>query len=667
MPAALSWELQPSPMPPVILRGTVTLNRPAPAPPRRSLLTPSASAILTLAVLTLCFGCRALAQSGRVVRLNQLGYLGSGAKRAFLLTPGHDSGATFTVRDEHGRVRYRARAGKSSGRWGRFIVQPLDFDPVTQAGTYTVQVEGRQPTTSPPFRIASGTERYQTAIARALKYFQAVRDGPDFLPSALRSAPAHLHDLHARVYEPPQFDRHGRLRGDLRPTGEFRDAAGGWWDAGDYLKFVETASYSVVVLLAGVRDFPRQMGAQAGAADFTAEARFGVDWLLKMWDDRHRTLYYQVGLGAGNERTVGDHDLFRLPQADDGMGGADSAHRYIRHRPVFRAGPPRSPISPNLAGRLTAVFALAAQVFARQPEYAQRCLVAAEHIYALADTTPRGRLLTTSPYRFYDEHQWRDDLELGATELALALRARPAAGDGGEPQAYLRQAAHWAHLYIHDARRGPDTLSLDNVAGLAHYEIYRALPATASEALETSRPELLADLRDELDDAENKGRRDPFGFGVGWAADDPVSHGAGLAVMASEYAALTGKAHYQRLADRWLGNLLGANAWGVSFIIGDGTVFPNCPQHQLANLAGSLNGQPPILLGAAVEGPSQASHGDGLSGMRPCDASARFTPFNADHVIYDDRVQSFNTNEPGIDLTATTPLAMAWVMAAPHP
>jgi len=605
-----------------------------------------------------------MAQSGRFVRLNQLGYVGSGTKRAYLLTPGHEPGAMFTVRDDQGRVRYRAGVGKSGGRWGRFSVQPLDFDPVTQPGTYTIQVEGRQPTTSPPFRIASGNERYQAAIARALKYFQAVRDGPEFLPSALRSAPAHLHDLHARVYEPPHFDRHGRLQGDLRSTGEFRDAAGGWWDAGDYLKFVETASYSVVVLLAGVRDFPRQMGAQAGPSDFTAEARFGVDWLLKMWDDRHRTLYYQVGLGAGNDRTFGDHDLFRLPQADDSMGGADSAYRYIRHRPVFRAGPPGSPISPNLAGRLTAAFALAAQVFAQQPEYAQRCLAAAEHIYALADTAPRGRLLTTSPYRFYDEHQWHDDLELGATELALALRAAPQPGRAGP---FLQQAAHWAHLYIHDAQRGPDTLSLDNVAGLAHYELYRALPATASGALETSPHELLGDLRDELDEAEKKGRHDSFGFGVGWAADDPVSHGAGLAVMASEYAALTGKAHYRQLADRWLGNLLGANAWGVSFIIGDGTVFPDCPQHQLANLAGSLNGQPPILQGAAVEGPSHATHGDGLSGMRTCDASARFMPFNVDHVIYADRVQSFNTNEPGIDLTATTPLAMAWVMAAPRP
>ena len=75
--------------------------------------------------------------------------------------------------------------------------------------------------------------------------------------------------------------------------------------------------------------------------------------------------------------------------------------------------------------------------------------------------------------------------------------------------------------------------------------------------------------------------------------------------------------------------MLGANAWGSSFIIGDGTVFTDCPQHQVANLVGSLDGSPPVLAGAVVEGPSdEKSHGK-LPGMRKCpagggDAFARF-------------------------------------------
>ena len=153
---------------------------------------------------------------------------------------------------------------------------------------------------------------------------------------------------------------------------------------------------------------------------FAAEAAFGVRWLLRMWDDRTRTLYYQVGIGEGNDQTLGDHDIWRLPQADDTYGGTGRATRYIRHRPVFRAGPAGSPVSPNLAGRDAAAFGLCFQVFRRHdPALAARCLRSGEHIFALADTAP-GRLLTVIPFDFYPETEWRDDLELGATELAIA-------------------------------------------------------------------------------------------------------------------------------------------------------------------------------------------------------------------------------------------------------
>ena len=64
-----------------------------------------------------------------------------------------------------------------------------------------------------------------------------------------------------------------------------------------------------------------------------------------MWDDPTRTLYYQVGIGTGNAHTRGDHDIWRLPQDDATYGGTDPLYRYIRHRPVFRAGPPGSPVT----------------------------------------------------------------------------------------------------------------------------------------------------------------------------------------------------------------------------------------------------------------------------------------------------------------------------------
>ena len=58
-------------------------------------------------------------------------------------------------------------------------------------------------------------------------------------------------------------------------------------------------------------------GVGIARVELTAEAKFGTDWLLRMWDDPTRTFYYQVGIGTGNAKTAGDHDIWRLPQADD--------------------------------------------------------------------------------------------------------------------------------------------------------------------------------------------------------------------------------------------------------------------------------------------------------------------------------------------------------------
>jgi endoglucanase len=390
-----------------------------------------------------------------------------------------------------------------------------------------------------------------------------------------------------------------------------------------------------------------------------------------MWDDKTGTLYYQVGIGNGNAKTVSDHDIWRLPQADDTLGGTNPAYRYIRNRPVFRAAPGGSPVSPNLAGRDAAAFAMCFQVYRTSaPNLAARCLRAGEHIFDLADTSPSGDLLTLIPFSFYPESEWRDDLELGATELATAVAegGLPTGLPHTDPSFYLTQAAHWAHAYITGPGDAGDTLNLYDVSGLAHYELYRAIEAAGDPAgLEVTRPQLLADLKKELDNAVAQGATDPFGFGFTWAQWDTTTHGEGLSVMASEYDALTGTSTYADEAMGWLGNILGANAWGSSLIVGDGKVFPDCIHHQIANIAGHLDGTAPVLKGAAVEGPNGTTYQGVVSGMNLCPAngSYRFGAFDGSGAKFTDDVQSFSTVEPAIDLTAASPLAFAWLSDQP--
>ncbi len=608
------------------------------------------------------------------VRVNQAGYATTAPKRAYLMSHREQAGEPFSVlRLPEDEVAFSGVVGPSTGAWSKRFphVDALDFDSLQTPGRYAISLAGRVTATSPAFEISQAPALYAQPLANALSFYENERDGPDFIRSPLRTAAGHLNDVHASVYETPAVNRNGAFKGDLVPTGETVDASGGWWDAGDYLKFVQTTGYTVALQLAGVRDFPAQMGLSAESADFTAEARFGVEWLLRMWNDSTRTLYYQVGIGEGNSKTLGDHDIWRLPQADDGYGGEDPSARYIRHRPVFRAGPPGSPISPNLAGRDAAAFALCAQVFGESdPALAAHCLSAGEHIYDLANTDPHGPLLTAIPFDFYPESEWRDDLELGASELAIALSSgsAPAGLAHSQPSFYLERAASWARSYGEHAGES-EPLNLYDVSGLAHFELVRALRLAGDPpGMASGEAELIAQLKEQLDQAAKQSGDDPFGFGFPWAEADTASHGSGLSAMAAEYDALTGTATYRALSTRWLGNVLGANAWGSSFILGDGSTFPACPSDQLANLAGSLDGSPPVLAGAVVEGPSDAASKGRVPGMRRCPPTGGkgLARFDAKAVFKDD-VQSYTTVEPAIDLSASSPLAFAWQVAAARP
>jgi endoglucanase len=611
------------------------------------------------------------------VRVNQVGYPAGGPKRAYVMSSADAAGASFAVRSGN-TVVASGTLGPRIGAWSQTyaFVHAVDFGQVSAPGLYTLTVSVPGATPSPPFRIDSGQNVYGQALANALAFYQTERDGPNYISGAngLRTAPAHLNDATARAYLTPTVNSSGRFSGDLTPvTPETHvDASGGWWDAGDYIKGVQTLSFAVAMLSHGVREFPGQMGAGAPAS-FAAEARFGADFLARMWDDRPaaqggQVLYYQVGIGGGNAKTVSDHDIFRLPQADDTYGGSDPKFRYIRNRPVFRHGPADSLVSPNLAGRTAAALAINYQLWkASDAAFANRCLLAAQHLFAHANTAPTGDLTTYIPFSFYPETEWRSDLELGAVELYFAMASGPPSGGWPaglttDPLVYLRQAAHWANAYITSAEGGADTLNLYDVSGIAHYDLHRAIGQAGNPAgLETTQAALLADLKKAIDKGLAQAAADPFQFGFPWSVWDTTVHGTGLSVMASEYDELTGTATYADWSGRWLSNVLGANAWGVSLIVGDGTTFPRCIHHQVANQVGALDGTSPILRGAVVEGPNGTLYTGFLTGMRNCpaDDSDAYAVFNSTQAKFKDDIESFSTVEPAVDLSAVSPLAFA--------
>ncbi|MFD0743033.1 glycoside hydrolase family 9 protein [Phytohabitans flavus] len=517
--------------------------------------------------------------------------------------------ARFAVLDQRGRTVHSGRIEASAGAWSAAYgaVHPIDLTAVRTPGVYRLRVSGGVRAESPVFRVDSPKRLFAPLLADTVNFFQVQRDGADVIPGELDRKPSHLTDRRATVYEPPVFTGDG---GDV-PAAPLQpragagpvDVEGGWFDAGDFVKFTHASAYALTQLLYVQRE-------TGGPRTLRGETAFGLRWLDKMWDGR--TLYVQVGIGTGSEEFgfLGDHDVWRLPEADDALEigpGAGSTrgwarsdqpglsrqpgpkraerankqspgdeYQFIKYRPVFPAAPAGEKVSPNLAGRVSAAFALAAQLAAERGDKAaaRRWLAEGASLYGQARTTDVGELVTAFPHAYYPEDSWQDDMELGATQLALAARAL------GDPRAgrWVREAAGWARAYL-DTQPW-DTLNLYDTSALAHADL---VPLLRGDALAG---ELVADLRRQLDSGVAAAADHPFGHAVDVTQFDAATRSFGYAATAHLYRDLTGSREYDAFGTRQRNFALGANAWGTSLMIGAGTTYPQCPQHQVANLAG---------------------------------------------------------------------------------
>jgi endoglucanase len=584
-----------------------------------------------------------------VLRVNQ-GWLPHERKTATLMASGPLGRTTWTVSDKHGRVVLNGTVPSSPvGRWNsRFpYVYRLDLSRLRSTGRFHLETSGAVRIHAPGFRVESAPQLYRRLFRYGVHFDQNQRDGDDLIASPLHRKPAHLNDAAADVYAWPHMVNGEDLitDPDLTRIGGPVDVEGGWADAGDYLKFTHSSAYNDVVLFTSAR----LLGTRA-PQPLVDEARYGLAWLDKMWDEQSLTLHLQVGLGSGNQQGtfIGDHDGWRLPEADD--GDTDPLHRYVAHRPVLDAAPAGQPISPNLAGRVSAAFALASQQ-EPDPATATQLLGKAQLLYARAATTaPPKPLVTALPHAFYPESVWQDDMELGGAEIARAAQRL------GLPTAsYLVDAAHWAKAYL--AVHSTDTLNLYDVGALAHASLAEAMAAVPHGTLEVSRKQLTKDLARQLRAGVARARHDPFGAPVDLTEFDANSHSFGLVASAALYERLTHSHRFRSFATNVRTWLLGGNPWGVSAMVGIGSSYPRCMQHQVANLASAPD------LGAVVNGPNSANIFEGglggfQDGMKHCSVPY-YAAFDGHGSRYVDDVRAWQTDEPALDMTAAAILAAA--------
>jgi endoglucanase len=584
------------------------------------------------------------------IRVDQVGYAIGAAKHAYLMARKAATGERFAVVDGRGSTVLTGRFGASTGAWNdRFpAVHDIDFSALNRQGTYRITVSGGK-VSSPAFRIASSAALFDPLVSATNEFFQAQRDGSDIIPGRLNRKPSHLVDRRATVYEQPAFtgDDGDVPAAPLTSTGKIIDVEGGWADAGDYLKFTANTAYALTEMITAFR-----LGGEQNTA-LHSEIRFGLRWLSKVWDARSGVLYAQVGLGTGSEEFnfLGDHDVWRLPEADDArQTRPGDPEFFVKFRPVFPANNPGEPLSPNLAGRVAAAFALAAQLDAtRDARLARSYLDKAAAVFGIAKTTDVGQLITAFPHAFYPESSWEDDMELGATELALAARRL---GDV-RADGWARQATHWAKAYI--ASDTGESLNLYDTSGLAHADLIRLLRANPVPGTELGAGDLSADLRHQLTLGADAAAHSPFRTAVDVTNFDAATRSFGYAAVAGLYQRATGDPRFAAFAVQQRNFALGVNAWGISLVVGIGSNYPRCPHHQTANITGRL------LFGAVVNGPNGADNFEGLDPLPDggVDCAVNYTRFDGSGSRFMDDSRSWPSSEPAIDFVSTGMLAFA--------
>jgi hypothetical protein len=599
------------------------------------------------------------------VRVNQVGYTSSAPKIAYVMLARPVRQVSFEVTTPYG-VAYQGTSTDDVGSWNSAYqaVYQLSFSGIRAPGRYQVKVTSPAAAASPTFTIGDGSQLYRQLVNNAVQYFTSERDGPDVDRAVLDRQPANLTDENAYVYADPTYDSNDNLLGTLKKVGGPVNVSGGWFDAGGgYEKFAYTASYADALMLIAARDFPGTYPA------LSSEADFGLQWITKLWNPVLKVLYAQVGIGNGNASNTiqGDYNFWFLPQREDLMnvskGSSPGPTAYfVKYRPVFEAAPPGQPVSPDLAGRFAADFALGAQLDASSdPAQAQHMLSLARGVYAMAKTTDVGQIVTAFPYDYYPGTEWKSDMAWGAAEMALADEATGA--PAARLHADLATAAGWARAYIaqgsgfHPA--DGDTFNLYDNGAVAEAELLQAMQQAGTYPIAPGT--LLGDLAAQLRTGEDWAKGDPFGLGTQLGPADASPHAFGLFITDALYQKYGGGNGYSAFAQQQLNFALGANAWGSSFVVGAGTVFPHCMQSEIANLAGSLTGAGVIQLGATTDGPSSPGNFVGLgtvSGMRACSAG-NFAPFNTKTAAYEDNVVSWPSVEPADDYTAASLLAFA--------
>jgi peptidoglycan/xylan/chitin deacetylase (PgdA/CDA1 family) len=558
--------------------------------------------------------CNAEAQSW--IRVNQLGYLPSSVKVAVYISQDEGTGAQFTVCDAlTDKTVFKGKAAIYDGSaWGMVSAARLDFSDLTTPGGYYISYGG---TKSGTFSI--GADVYNGTADYILNYIREQQCGYNpFLADS-----CHTHD--GIIVDHPTL------------SGTVIDVVGGYHDASDHLRYTATTATSIYQMMFAYVRSPEVYGdkynasgvlGSNGVPDILDEARWGLEWLLKMNPDSG-VMYNQVA----DDR---DHRGFRLPnhdKADYGLGP---------YRPVyFVTGKPqglaafknRTEGVSSTAGKFASVFAMGAKVFAESdPSFAATMASKATDAFefALTDLGATQTACNVSPY-FYEEDNYVDDLELAAWEL-YSLTGK---------EYFLKQADYWGELE-------PCTpwIETDTARHYQYYPFVNLGHANIGMSETGYSQKFLAFMRKGLDIINKRDANDVFQVGIPfvWCSNNYVS---AVLTQCRLYNQATGDKRFLYMEAALRDWLFGCNPWGTSMISGlpAGGDYPLYTHSAVTRFLGEPT------WGGLVDGPIYKGIYESRLGIL-LERPDTYEAFQNGNVVYHDDIGDYSTNEPTLDGTA---------------
>ena len=595
-----------------------------------------------LALLVLVLSFQPKQETTAWIRINQLGYMPAGKKVAVWCSKGNQAVTAFQLVDSATRkVVFNGKASKPFGAYGPFTqTARLDFSAFQKPGTYYLKSGA---TRSPVFRI--GSEVYKGTAEFALRYMRQQRCG--FNPFLKDSC--HTHDGYT-LYGP-------------MPDSTHIDAIGGWHDASDYLQYVTTSANATYHLLMAYRDYKEiftdeklanGLDGKNGTADVLDEARWGLDWLLKM-HPREDWMFNQLA----DDR---DHMGMRIPKEDSFYGRG-------YERPVyFNSGEPQqrgkflnnTKGTSSTAAKFSSAFALASEVLysmdqALATTLFQRSVTALQFAHRKPGVTQTASV--KAPY-IYAEDNWVDDMELAyAASAALFEKKKPenfqVSGQHGDtsfvgylvlsPEIYLGNSYEYARREPTTPWLGADTANHYQwypFINVGHYELAKQLKGKQKDSIVNF-------YREGIQKVWNKARQNAFYRGVPfiWCSNNLTTS---FAIQCLWYRQLTGDRQFEELEQANIDWLFGCNPWGTSMVYGlpawgDTPVDPHSAFTHLKNYP---------IDGGLVDGPVYGNIYKNLIGIKRYQPD-EYEAFQSGLVVYHDDYGDYSTNEPTMDGTAS--------------